>query len=89
MQGSWEKHVIHYVNEDEIDSAISKMGMVDEVTQNELIYNFSHVFMKKRPERTVQMLLDLGIPFNPLKLVTSIMNIPKEFNQVAIEFLVP
>lgn len=80
--------MVHFINEGDCTSAISKLPMIEESKRYETIYDFAHVMMRQRPDKLTQMLFDHAPHFDPLRLITSILNITKEYWQEGIKFLV-
>lgn len=79
---------MHFVNEGDSTSAIAKLPMIEEEKRYETIYNFAHIMMRQRPDKLCELLFDHAPNFDPLKLITSILNITKDYWQEGINFLV-
>ena len=82
--------MLHHINQQEIRKALSKLGQIDPIGKEALLYKFAPIFMKHEPKRSVDILIELTKQkkgqIEAKKLLPALMNVDQTSREEAVRF---
>ncbi|KRX11213.1 hypothetical protein PPERSA_07738 [Pseudocohnilembus persalinus] len=92
LQKSLEKEnlyevIVHHINEEHYQTAIKYLKKVETNQQAQIIYTYSHLFLKHETEAIFEILTTKIKYFDAQKLISSLFDIPKEKWEYGVKIL--
>lgn len=79
--------LVHFMNEEEFDMVMEKLQLLSEEKVYDFVYRYSHVLFQQKPHLICKLLTSKFPRFEPTKLITGLMQIPKDKRASGVEFL--